>query len=384
MHSEDETHHDGVQDCKALIGHVNNENYRNKTLRQLLFEASPIYAGQTLFEQFDEDVQNQVNLLLVEAVSVLGEARDLLQRRYGSSEDRTSLSPEMSNVSLYGTTTLSSSASTPLLETTSLGLALRKKTRRTTLKMIRWSLRDKKRAEIIVSNFAAVNSRIHEYIKLVSLGGSIGVNLKHLKHLQEDENSRSLGFHIDATLELTIRDAHEVRGTMELDESWTTQLADLGKADHFAVFVRNGQSYLRENRAYDGRGCYVRELEPIAKGRVDSLARLLYQPKEQIFRIPRCTGWRYIAEQNNIAFVFNNPSSQNFAPISLRQLLASGDVKLSLDSLFHLAHDLARCIAQLQMVKWVGSISLMSLPSFTLLDYGFYSLPCCRMVTPVC
>ena len=363
MRSQDKTHCDGIQDCRVLIGHVNNENYRTKTLRQLLFEASPIYAGQTLFEQFDEDVQNQVNLLLVEAVGVLGEARDLLQRRYGSSEDHTSLSPVISNVSLCGTTTLSSSASTLSLKSTSLDPAPKKKTRRTTLKMIRWSFRDKKRAEIIVSNFAAVNNRIHEYIKLVSLGGSIGVNLKHLKHLQEDENSRSLGFHIDATLELTIRDAHEVRGTMELDESWTAQLADLGKADHFAVFVRNGQSYLRESRSYDGRGCYVRELEPIAKGRVDSLARLLYQPKEQIFRIPRCTGWRYIAEQNNIAFVFDNPSSQNSTPISLRQLLASRDEKLSLDSLFHLAHDLARCIAQLQMVKWVGSIRLMSLRS---------------------
>lgn len=47
-------------------------------------------------------------------------------------------------------------------------IAVRKNTRSPFL-MLRWSFRDKKRAELIVSNFADLNGSIHERIKLLCL-----------------------------------------------------------------------------------------------------------------------------------------------------------------------------------------------------------------------
>ena len=102
---------------------------------------------------------------------------------------------------------------------------------------------------------------------------------------------------------------------------------------------------LRENWFYDGHHDQVNELDPITRSRMDALAKLLHQPKEQVFRIPRCTGWKYVAIQNRIAFVFENPSAQSSKPISLQKLVASTEERPSLSSKFLLAHGLARCVA---------------------------------------
>jgi hypothetical protein len=87
--------------------------------------------------------------------------------------------------------------------------------------LLRWSFRDKKRVEVIVQNFRDMNGRIHEKVKLWCLASQLGVDLQHLQHLQNDKNSRLLGFDIDATLRLTAWDAESLPGTLELpDMSW--------------------------------------------------------------------------------------------------------------------------------------------------------------------
>ena len=351
--------------------HITDENHKTKTLRMLLFEQSSAYGGQSLFQQFDEDVQDQVRIYLGELVNILREAHDLLNRRYGSSNGDASLNSSRSDLSVYNDTTEVSSRSGPAPENAT--RSTRNATRSPLLK-IRWSLRDKKRTEIIVTNFADLNGRIHEHIKLLCLGSSIGVNLKHLEHLQEDANSKKLGFNVDATLRLTTDSATALPGTLELPDAWFGPLGFQPASEHFTVFNKNNQSYLVENRPYKGRWGHVDELDPVAKGRVDALAKLLQQPKEQVFRIPRCTGWKHISSQKSTAFVFENPSPQSSKLTSLKDLVASKDEKPSLGSKFQLAHGLARGIAQLHMVRWVSLENLeLTLLALTYTNIRLYA-----------
>ena len=221
-------------------------------------------------------MQNQINLNLGQLISVLQEAFDLLSRKYNFTTSNEGLKPSASNLS-------------PASDT-SKAAVVRKNTRSPFL-MVRWSFRDKKRAEIIVSNFADLNGSIHEHIKLLCLGSSVGIDLRHLEGLQKDKNSRDLGFNTDATLRLTSNNAKEVPGTLELPDVWTDKLEDQVAAEHFAIFQKDGVNLLRENRVYEGHHDQADELDPITRSRVDALAKLLQQPKEQVFRIPRCTGW---------------------------------------------------------------------------------------------
>ena len=224
--------------------------------------------------------------------------------------------------------------------------------------MLRWSFRDKKRVETIIADFTKLNGGIHEYIKFICLGSTIGIGLKHLEHLQEDESSIGLGFDIDATLRLTVNRAKDLPGTLELFNSWTPHLLVLPAAEHFNVFQKNDQIYLCESRLYDQREGERFGLDPLARHRVDALTRLLQQPKEQVFRISRCVGWKYVEAQKSIAFVFEAPSQHYIMPVSLGALIASDREKPSLDSKFKLAHGFAKGIAQIHLVKWVGILIL--------------------------
>lgn len=91
--------------------------------------------------------------------------------------------------------------------------------------LLRWSLRDKKRVEAIIHTFSDRNDRLHEKIKLWCLASQLGVRTDHLRYLQDDQTSKSLGFDIDATLRLTQRDAQEMKSSLELsDSSWAEYL----------------------------------------------------------------------------------------------------------------------------------------------------------------
>lgn len=208
------------------------------------------------------------------------------------------------------------------------------------------------------STIRELNSGIHEHVKLLCLASSTGIDFKHLEHLQEDENSRTLGFDVDATLRITTGHARELPGTLELSDEWDKQLTELPTAEHFTIFQQHGNTYLREIRPYGGRNPQVARLDPLYRGRVDALAKLLHQPKEIIFRIPRCIGWKYLENHKAISFVFEVPLMQCVKPTSLLNLVTSSTEKPSLGSKFHLAHGLANCLAQLHMVKWVTSTAV--------------------------
>lgn len=220
--------------------------------------------------------------------------------------------------------------------------------------MLKWSFHDKKRTTEILTDFSELNSGIHEKIKLLCLASDIGLDIQHLRRLQHDENSIQLGFNIDATLQLTARDAQAATPSSELDDSWGASLAAAAPIERcFSLLDHRGRKYLQEHRhcesSYDG------QLNQRTRARVDELAKLLHQPKELVFCIPRCIGWKYLPTTQSVAFVFELPSADDVQPEpqSLFRVLGSKDARISLGDRFRLALALARCVSQLHMVKWV-------------------------------
>ena len=319
-----------------------------------------VYGGHTLFEQFEEDVQEQIQSFLGQLVGILSQAYQLLTHRYGSSSSASGPSdvlpslPSSSNLSNTSlTSTLNEFSSPNALP--SRPASLRKSTR-SPLLMLRWSFYDKKQTEKIIRDFGDLNSRILDHIKLVCLGSTIGVDLRHLNHLKEDDNSKRLGFDLDATLKLTVGESQGQAQSLELmNPQWIEILRHTSHVEgEFAVLDCGGVYMLQETRAYVPFQQTPHALDPRTQDRVDALARLLQQPKEQVFRIPKCVGWKFVSLQNHIAFLFEVPRGVKPHPVSLVKLLEDPSMKVSLGSKFQLAYGLAKCMAQLHMVRWVS------------------------------
>jgi hypothetical protein len=97
-----------------------------------------------------------------------------------------------------------------------------------------------------------MNGRIHEKVKLWCLASQLGVDLQHLQHLQNDTNSRLLGFDVDATLRLTAWDAESLPGTLELqDMSWQEVLRGEQKLnERFSTSKMSASTFLVERFPY--------------------------------------------------------------------------------------------------------------------------------------
>ncbi|KAI9720883.1 MAG: hypothetical protein M1812_002722 [Candelaria pacifica] len=317
------------------------------------------YGGQSLYEQFDEELQDQVMLWLVELKGVLQEAHHLLDGRYvhtiaPTSLTSSSLSPiSASTTDLSRSRSLSSSSSTTLPVRSASPQAPLRKATKSPLLLLRWSFKDKKRVEDIVQKFGELNARIHKNIEIECMCLVAGVNNRqHLEHLAADNDSKMLGFSSDAALKLNTGQVEITGGKLELlDDSWDGVLQNsTAYEERFAVCQYRGRHYLQEFRTYPE---HAQKIDERTRERAEALAKLLLQPKKTMYRIPRCVGWKYLASQNRIAFVFDVPEGREARPRSLLRLLKDSNVKPSLGEKFRLAHGLARCIAQLQMVKWV-------------------------------
>ena len=320
-----------------MFNDIINENHKTIILRQLLFTPSRAYDGQNLFRQLDDDAQGQIKVSLGRLVNVWQEAYDILKGRYGSIQDVATLSSQVPSDGKDGSAT---------------ALSVRKA--RSPLLMIRWSFRDKKRVETIIADFTKLNFSIHEYIKFICLGSSIGVGLRHLQYLQDDGNSIELGFHVDARLKLTVQQESKTQESLELPKTWAAKSEDLALLiERFTIIQQGEESFLIERRSCEPAGFVQPGTEFLATHRIDALARLLRQPKEQVFRIPRCVGWKHIERLDMVAFVFENPTPQCQRPVSLQQLLRSDLEKPSLNSKFSIAYSLANGVAQLHLVQWV-------------------------------
>lgn len=324
-----------------------------------------------MFEQFDGEVQNQIQVFFEQANGVIDEAFQILSRRHAK-EDTAKDQPGSGDQSRQSKT-----VTVPVLEVPPSRLARMSSSTENLLKAVsvqrlRWSLLDKKRIEAIIDNFSDVNARIHENVKLWSLATSLGIDLQHMERLKENDDAKALGFDVDAKLQMAATMTQPVSQTLEVQDPLVRQSLNSVTTyeDRFGVIDWDGKPMLVEYRSYNLLSPVPVDLDPRSKDLVDSLANLLHQPKEMVFRIPRCTGWVRQVALNRVAYIFAVPDGAEPAPISLLKALptpgsgASSQVPTpSLGHRFQLAHKLAKCISQLQLVKWV--LFLPRLFSFT-------------------
>ncbi|OAQ97460.1 hypothetical protein LLEC1_03547 [Akanthomyces lecanii] len=330
-------------DVKLLENKIRDENIRTRALQMLLFEPSTVYGGNSMFEYFDSEVQEQIHMFLEQASDILSLAHDLLVRRLERS-------PANSDWNLGAV-----SEKLTTLHTLPSGSTISSERRPSPFQRLRWSFCDKKRVESIVRDYGELNARIHESIKLWCLSTSIGVDLQHLKHLESDENSRILGFDVDAKLQIATTSTLSVSRSLEMqDPDVQRSVCDVRHSgDALGVFKINGQPVVAEYRQYSpGSPSWV-ALDDRTRDVVERLANILHQPKEVIFRTPSCVGWVRHTQLNRIAFIFSIPPNLEPNPLSLLHMLSSKEVRPpSLSQRFQLAHKLAQCISQLQLVKW--------------------------------
>lgn len=313
-------------------------------LKQLLFAPTPIYGGLSLFQNFSEDEQDEIRVSLNQAAHMLKETCELLEKHNGAREQGLSTASSSRSFSIR-------SPDDPVRLPSSGWLSFPK----TSIMLLRWSLSDKKRLEKSLNEFSALKNDIHEYIKFLCLGSELGINTaQHLQRLQEDESSIQLGINIAARLQSLRLTATIIQTdqTFELPEAWIPSLrAAIPIENHLALVEYCGHKYLQERRQciFDNEG----KMDRRTKSRVDGLAQLLNQPKEIVFCIPRCIGWNHFPARQSVAFIFEIPEDSIAEPVSLFKLMDARDVQPGLDERFKLAHALANCISQLQLVKWV-------------------------------
>ena len=229
-----------------------------------------------------------------------------------------------------------------------------KNTKKLGLNALRWSFRDKKEMVALVGHFAEVNNDLLEMVRFWSLASAIGVDLRHLEHLQTDQDAAKLGLHDDASLALTVADTNKIITSFELEDAWIRVLKQASPVeDRFAVFIWNKENMLRESCTYS-QGTES-NLDPQTRNRINLLAKLLYQPKETLFCIPPCQGWSYCPSSKEISYLFKLPSDLKLEPKSLLLLLKDPQAQPPLGVKFQIAHRLARSIAQLHMVQWVSN-----------------------------
>ncbi|OJD40375.1 protein kinase-like [Diplodia corticola] len=271
-------------DTQKLESKINDENNRTRTLRCLLFQPLPIYENNTLFERFDDGVQNQIQIMFEQLLGVVDEAFQLLSRRQAAAA--TTPSPNAPPSQTRSTSSLSLS-------------------RHKSLQRWRWTLMDRKRIEAIIENFGELNGRIHENVKLWCLGTSIGVDLQHLRRLESDVYAREIGFDMDARLQLSATAASSAEADLELRDADLVQEIQRTHPveDKFAVLEWNGEALLVEYRSYAPEATMFTPLDSRTRALVEKLARLLHQPKETIFRTPSCRGWVHESfRSDNILF----------------------------------------------------------------------------------
>jgi hypothetical protein len=232
--------------------------------------------------------------------------------------------------------------------------------------LFKWTFRDRKRVAAILRSFEDRNARLKSKVEFWCFVSQLGASVDHLKHLQTNESSRRLGFDRDASLRLTqcsLPESGEQADSLELtDPSWNRYIGDIQRTKYqgaLTIFTKDGTSYAQENHEYLAKDTVV---DPRTRLKIESLASLLHQPKEQIFRILPCVGWRYLPAQSSIAFVFEIQPPPLGSPVSLQRLLFDRLDRPELGDRFRLALGLSKCIAQLHMVQWVRHPSGLPYP----------------------
>jgi len=283
-----------------------------------------------LFEQYDVEAQKSILTVVEELIDTLESASKLLDCNPDSEQSWFSWDGRLAG---YRSERASNSTS------------LRRK--------LRWSLYDKKRAKDIIDRYAQRNDHLYRIVQLNSFASGIGVNLQHLENMQHNPAAKRLGFDETANLQLLAKAAMiGMAANFEISDDAMSGVTDKTRVeDRFFMFTNGGRPYLQDTCEYK-----VETNESIdhqTRSRLNGLASLLQQPKGQVFRIPKCIGWKFLWSSRDIAFIFESPGEPGSQPRSLVRLFDMPDVKPSLHAKFVLAHSLAKSVSQLQMVQWV-------------------------------
>ncbi|KAF5667504.1 het-s domain-containing protein [Fusarium denticulatum] len=337
-----------AEDLKHVSETIRREHGITTALKYLLFEKSPKYGGQMLFEQYGEEVQRTILSVVEELLDTLESAAKLLDRHCGSDQSwfsresrfMISRSPSPSP----STSIVAPQPGTQVAERSSSTVSLGRK--------LRWSLYDKKSAKDIIDRYADRNNNLYRIVQLNSFASGIGVNLQHLENMQHNQAAKQLGFDETAGLQLLAQAATVgMADDFEISDDFTVGCTDVTRIeDRFVTFNKISNSYLQDTCEYKVNS---NEIDHQTRSRLNGLVALLQQPKGQVFRIPKCIGWRFLPSTREIAFIFESPGAPRTQPQSLLRLFDDPGIKPSLQDKFNLAHNLATSISQLQMVQWV-------------------------------
>ncbi|KAF4473603.1 het-s domain [Fusarium agapanthi] len=168
--------------------------------------------------------------------------------------------------------------------------------------------------------------------------------------MQHNQEAKQLGFDETAGLQLLAKAATAgMADDFEMDD-FTSGCTDVTHVeDRFITFNKSRKSYLQDTCEYKVNSS---EIDQQTRSRLNGLVALLQQPKGQVFRIPKCIGWRFLPTSRDIAFIFESPGALGTQQRSLLRLFGDPSIKPSLQDKFNLAHNLATSISQLQMVQW--------------------------------
>ncbi|KAF1966643.1 hypothetical protein BU23DRAFT_603414 [Bimuria novae-zelandiae CBS 107.79] len=323
------------EESQELARQVIEEHDRTRTLKCLLFEPAVAYNGQCLFMQFHHDIQRQILFRQKEVFKIIEEAVELFEEQQ-----------------LEATADLVSSVVRTELTPPTGTIIKRKSSPRIRLK---WALWEKKRLKSIVSSFTRSNDKVYVQVQLLCHASSVGVDLKHLDRLANDEHSKKLGYDLPAQLHLTTTGMHALNGSLEIkDETLFRNLAASNSVvDGISMVELSGSMSVVEFRNYAPDRTEPVPIPERTRGRVELLAHLLRQQKDAAFRTLSCKGWSLDTRLNRVAFLFEIPDDMEGTPYSLLRLYESKKVRPALGERLRLAKHLANSISGLQLVEWV-------------------------------
>ena len=206
-----------------------------------------MYGGDSRIEKFDVDAQGQIHNSFDELHALLGRIFKLLRRVADSNEKHQTKASTVSKLSQsVDTTHLATPLTSPEDGQKVPEPSLPRK--KSALALLKWIFRDKKDIADIIGRFSEVNDRLMEMVRFWSLVSDIGIDLRHLQYLRNDEDATNLGFHADVSLALVVSDVNYVPSSFELDRTWNVVSKDSKKIfDRFATFQWNDQYVLHES-----------------------------------------------------------------------------------------------------------------------------------------
>ncbi|KAF7537353.1 hypothetical protein G7054_g3859 [Neopestalotiopsis clavispora] len=190
-------------------------------------------------------------------------------------------------------------------------------------------------------------------VSTFSFASDFGLSLQHLENMEQNPLARELGFNEQAMLRLIQIQARQTStDNLELNADWASGFEDITPVEsRYSILKGSDRALLQES--FDNHATYTGSVDNQTRTRLNSLATLLRQRKDdQVFRIPKCLGWR-VAAGTRTSFVFEYPGSLNSLPMSLHHILSSRAIEIDKGSQYSLAYSLACSMAQLHMVQWV-------------------------------